>query len=326
MAGGGEMESMERLNGVRILVTGGTGFVGSHLVKALVEKGAWVVVPYRSVEPRSYFATQQLERKVTLAIGDLKDAQRVFDVVTKYEVTYIFHLAAQATVPTAYHNPVETVASDVLGTVHVLEAARRYPSVKGVLVASSDKAYGKSSKPSREDDPLRGDHPYEASKAAADLLAHAYYKTYGLPVVVARFGNIYGEGDLNFNRIIPGILKSLITGETLEIRSDGTFVRDYLYVKDVVKGYLLMWQRLPKVAGEAFNFSSQETLSVVAIIKTIEKVLKKKVRYEIQNTQRNEIPRQSLIFDKAQKLLGYQPEYRIQSTISGIYRWYESIL
>lgn len=317
---------MEGLEGKRILVTGGTGFVGSHLVEVLVAKGAWVVVPYRSYDPRSYFATKKLERQVMLAACDLKDGNRVFDVVTKYEVEYIFHLGAQAIVTTAYHNPVETVAADVLGTAHILEAARRYPLMKGIVVASSDKAYGKSQKEYRETDPLRPDHPYEVSKAAGDLLAQAYFRTYHLPVVISRFGNIYGEGDLNFNRIVPGVMKSLITGEKLEIRSDGTFVRDYCYVNDVVDGYLLLFQHLNRVAGEAFNFSSGETLSVLELITKIETVLKKHVSYHIGDTQKNEIPYQTLRYDKAAKLLGYKPKHTLQTTIHDIYQWYRSIL
>ncbi len=321
-----QMEDMEGLKGKRVLVTGGTGFVGSHLVEALIGKGAWVVVPYRSMDPRSYFATKKLERYVALASCDLKDGNRVFDLVTKYEVEYIFHLGAQAIVTTAYNNPVETVASDVMGTVHVLEAARRYAHIKGVVVASSDKAYGKSQKEYRETDPLRPDHPYEVGKAASDLLAQAYWRTYQLPVVISRFGNIYGEGDLNFNRIMPGILKSLITGETLAVRSDGSFVRDYLYVKDVVNGYLLMLQNLKQVLGEAFNVSSGETLSVRDLIASVEKLLKKKVSFRIINTQENEIPYQTLRYEKAKKLLGYEPHYTLQSTLGRIYNWYKAIL
>jgi len=320
------MENMEGLKGKRILVTGGTGFVGSHLVESLIAKGARVIVPYRSFDPRSYFATKKLERQVILVTCDLKDGGRVYDVVTKYEVEYIFHLGAQAIVATAYHNPVETVASDVMGTAHILEAARRYPTIKGILIASSDKAYGKSPNQYQETDPLQPDHPYEVSKAATDLLAQAYFRTYNLPVVIARFGNIYGEGDLNFNRIIPGIMKSLINEEPLEIRSDGTFVRDYCYVKDVVAGYLLMFEHLKQVAGEAFNFSSDETLSVTGLIAKIEALLKKRLSYHIRKVQKNEIPHQTLRYDKAMKLLGYKPKYTLQATVRDIYRWYTSVL
>ncbi|MFZ5845323.1 MAG: NAD-dependent epimerase/dehydratase family protein [Patescibacteria group bacterium] len=316
---------MERLTGKNILVTGGTGFVGSHLVEALLDGGARVVVPYRSLDPFSYFATQKLGDRVIMAIGDLKDFNRIFDIIVKYEIEYIFHLAAQAIVTTAYHDPLETIAANVLGTTHVLEAARRYPGIKGVLVASSDKAYGKSSRAYREDDPLRGDHPYEASKAAADLIALAYFKTYNLPVVVTRFGNIYGPGDLNFNRIIPGIMKTLNTGETLVLRSDGTYKRDYVYVKDVVSGYLFLLEKIDKTKGEAFNLSSDDNLSVIDLIKKAEKVLAKKIPYKIANTAINEIPYQHLEYSKIRKL-GWRPRFNLSLGLHETYGWYKKTL
>lgn len=320
------MESMEALKGKNVLVTGGTGFVGSHLVEELLNRGASVVVTFRSADPRSYFATRKLADRSILAVCDLKDTQRVFDVVTRYEVDYIFHLGAQAIVTTSYHNPFEAIATNVMGTVNVLEAARKFPGVKGVIVASSDKAYGKSSKPYMESDPLRGDHPYEVSKSSADLIALSYYKTYNTPVVVTRFGNIYGEGDLSFNRIIPGVMKALITGETLKLRSDGTFVRDYVYVGDVVLGYMKLLTNLTKVAGEAFNFSSKEKLSVLELIRVVEKVLKVKVPYRIVNTQKNEIPFQTLQIAKAGKLLGFSPRYTLSSTLPALYEWYKEVV
>lgn len=316
------MESMERLKGKRILVTGGMGFVGSHLVEALVAQGSQVVVPYRSFDPLSYFATQKLGDRVIMAAADLKDFNRVFDVITKYEIHYIFHLAAQAIVTTAYHNPIETMASNVLGTTNVLEAARRYPGIKGVLVASSDKAYGKSKRAYREGDPLRGDHPYEVSKAATDLIALAYFRTYQLPVVVTRFGNIYGPGDLNFNRIIPGIMKTLFTGETLILRSDGSYIRDYVYVKDVVGGYLFLAERTDKVKGEAFNLSSNDSLSVIDLIKESKKIFSQKISYKIGNFAVNEIPYQHLNYSKIKKL-GWIPRYSLRRALNETLNWYQ---
>lgn len=177
-----------------------------------------------------------------------------------------------------------------------------------------------------EKDPLRGDHPYEVSKSSADLIAYSYYKTYNLPVAVTRFGNIYGEGDLNFSRIIPGIMKSIIKNEVLEIRSDGKYVRDYLYVKDVVNGYLLLADNIGKVKGEAFNFGSPETLSVINLIKLIEKSLKKEVNYKIINTAQNEIPYQSLDYSKVKKQLDWQPKSTLTKTIKNIKTWYKNYL
>ena len=310
-----------------ILITGGTGFVGSHLVEDLVKKGAQVVVPFRSLDPYSYFTSQKLAEKTILVIGDIKDKNRVFDIVVKYEIDYIFHLAAQAIVTTAYYNPWETIASNIIGTTNVLEAARLYPNIKGVIAASSDKAYGKLNKKKyKETDALRGNHPYEVSKSSADLIAYSYYKTYGLPIVITRFGNIYGEGDLNFSRIIPGIMKSIIKNEALKIRSNGKYVRDYLYVKDVANGYLMLAENIDKVKGKAFNFGSDENLSVLELIKLIEKKLNKKVNYKILDIAKNEIPYQSLDFSKIKKMLGWKPKYSISERIKRINSWYQKYL
>jgi len=217
-----------------------------------------------------------------------------------------------------------------------------YPKIKAVIIASSDKAYGKLPQktsavfPLRsstaevkkknkyfETDPLKGDHPYEVSKSAADLIAYSYYKTYGLPVVITRFGNIYGEGDLNFSRIIPGILKSIIRQATLDVRSDGRYVRDYLYVKDVVEGYLLLVKYIEEIKGQAFNFGSDETLSVIELIRLIEKILKKRINYKILNIAKNEISYQSLDWRKIKKTLNWQPKHSIKNTINKVFRWYK---
>lgn len=306
-----------------VLVTGGTGFVGSHLVEELVRLGANVTTTYQTLNPRSFFFTQKLHKTVTMVQTDVCDFEKVFDIVTKCDIDYIFHLAAQALVEVAYYNPRRTLYSNILGTVNVLESARLFPKIKAVVVASSDKAYGKLKKNSYvETDALKGDHPYEVSKSSADLIAYSYFKTYRVPVVTTRFGNIYGEGDLNFSRIIPGILKSIITKTRLDIRSDGKYVRDYVYVKDVISGYLLLAQNIDKVRGEVFNFGSDETLSVLNIVKLIEKRLRQKVKYEILNTAKNEIPYQSLDYSKIKKILGWKPKYTISKRIKKIHTWY----
>lgn len=329
---------MSFYKGKNILVTGGTGFVGSHLVEELVNQGANVVTTYLELDPLSYFFTQNLNKKVVMVPADVEDFEKMHDIITKNNIKYIFHLAAQALVETAFYNPKRTLTTNITGTVNILESARLFPKVKAVIVASSDKAYGKlekgptSSKTSlgaskyKETDALRGDHPYEVSKSAADLICFTYFKTYGVPVVTTRFGNIYGEGDLNFSRIIPGIIKSLITNERLELRSNGKFVRDYLYVKDVVSGYLLLAKNISKTKGEAYNFGSYETLSVLSVIKLVEKTLKKKINYKILNTAKNEIPYQSLDYSKIKKALGWNPKFSINKTLENVYSWYEKII
>lgn len=309
------------LAGKNVLVTGGAGFIGSHLVERLLELGANVTVPYLDIEPKSYFKTQQLDKYVTLAVCDLKNFTRVFDVVCRSEADYIFHLGAQSIVDVAYNNPLEAFATNVLGTVNVLEAARLYNKISGILVTSSDKAYGKLPRVS-EKNPIGGDHPYESSKAAADLAATTYFKTYGLPVVVTRFGNVYGEGDLNFNRIIPGIMKSLISTETLALRSNGKSVRDYVYVGDVVNASIQLMKNINRVQGQAFNISSSENLSVLQLIKLVEKILSKKVKYEILANAVNEIPVQSVNFNKIKRTLGWKPAMNLGKTIPNVYDWY----
>src|SRR3989344_809719 len=307
-----------------ILVTGGTGFVGSHLVQELIKQGSTVITTYKSLNPRSYFVTEKLDKKTVMAPLDIVDYDKLFDLITKSEVDYIFHLAAQPLVETAYYNPRRTLDSNIRGTINILESARLYPHVKGVIFASSDKAYGKmaryQSAPGKyvESDPLQGDHPYEVSKSAADLIAYSYFKTYGVPVVTTRFGNIYGEGDLNFSRIIPGIMKSLVLHEELPIRSDGTFVRDYLYVKDVVRGYLMLAEHIDEVKGEAFNFGSDDTMSVLEIIQAVESTLGKKIQYKILNHAKNEIPYQSLDYAKIKEKLGWKPALTVKLVASSI--------
>lgn len=338
---------MKKLESSNILVTGGTGFVGSHLVEELLQHKANIVTTFLTTNPLSYFYTQKLNKKVRMAHVDVCDYEAVFDLITKCHIDYIFHLAAQPLVETAFCNPRRTLYSNILGTVNILESARLFPNVKGVIVASSDKAYGKLTKFDHlegvakrllqgerekaqnkyvESDPLRGDHPYEVSKSSADLIAHSYFKTYHLPVVVTRFGNVYGEGDLNFSRIIPGIIRSIIRNETLEIRSNGKYVRDYLYVKDVINGYLLLASNIQKVKGEAFNFGSEETLYVLEVIKKVEKTLHKKINYKILNNAINEIPYQSLNYAKARKKIGWEPKYSIENTFKKIMSWYKKNL
>lgn len=312
-----------QLAGKNVLVTGATGLVGSHLVERLLEKKANIIATYRSSDPRSYFFDNGFGNKVVMAICDLKDYKRVYDVVTQYEIDFVFHIAAQPIVEIAFQNPLETLEDNINGTINILESSRLYPRVKGVVVASSDKAYGKKCDHATEDAPMNGDHPYDVSKSCVDLIARAYAKTYNMPVTVSRFGNIYGPGDLNMNRIIPSIMKAVIFGETLQIRSDGKFVRDYVYVKDVADGYILLMEQMDKAKGEAFNFSTGYNFSVLDLLEKISKIVGKKVKYEIINNQKNEIPNQSLNFDKVVERLGWKSRYTFEDGIKETIHWYE---
>lgn len=313
----------EYFKGKKILVTGGAGLVGSHLTEKLAAIGAEVFVLDILVRPKSYFETQALEKKSKLLNVDLADLDGVKKTVSENEIEFIFHLGAQALVPEAFINPHRTFESNVMGTVNVLEAARLNRGVRAVVVASSDKAYGKDCVNVTEDHALSGDHPYDVSKSATDLISTTYFKTYGLPVTVSRFGNIFGPGDLNFDRIVPGIMSSLIKSSTLEIRSNGEFRRDYVYVKDVVDGYLALAENIDKTKGEAFNFSSGINLSVLEIIEEASKALGKKIDFKILNNQKNEIPEQSLNFDKVQKLIGWKSGNTLEQGLVETYNWYK---
>lgn len=316
------METMGKLIGKTILVTGGTGFVGSHVTELLVAMGAHVIVPYRSHDPRSYFEIMKLSQHVLMVQCDVKDRLRVGEIMAKYEVEYVVHLAAQALVPIAYVNPWETIASNIMGTANIIEAARMTPSVRGIIIASSDKAYGKSEHVYTEDQALRGDHPYDASKAAADLISLAYAKTYHLPVVVTRFGNIYGPGDLNYSRIIPGLMHAVLMKHPLELRSDGTYVRDYVFVKDVARAYIFLLTHINEIHGRAFNISSGTPYSVRDLIHMAEKVLKKKIYFIVKNTSLNEIPKQHLNDHKI-RALGWKDSVRLSVGLARTYAWYK---
>lgn len=318
---------MNNIKGKRILVTGGTGFIGSHLVQELLKNGAQVHTTFLTSHPLSYFYQQKLYKKTIMHQTDISRFDEIHEVVTKNNIEYIFHLAAEPLVEVAYVNPRRALEINIMGTANVLEAARLYGKVKAIVVASSDKAYGKlSSGKYKETDALKGDHPYEVSKSATDLIAQTYGKTYGMPIVTTRFGNIYGEGDIHFSRIIPGIMEAVIQKKKLELRSNGTFERDYLYVKDVVRGYLLLVENIDKARGNAYNFGSDEHHSVLSLIKLAEKSLHKKISYTILNSERNEIPYQSLDFTKIQKAFGWKAKTKMKTILPVIHRWYKKIV
>ncbi len=313
--------------GARVLITGATGLVGAHLTTQLLEQYGdqvqRVVCLTRSADPQSLFYASGLDKRVTMAIGDLRDKERMIDIMVKYDINILFHVGAQPIVGTAYHNPYETFASNIMGTVHLLEGARMLPNMRAIVVASSDKAYGKECTDAVETQPLAGDHPYDVSKSATDLIAQTYHNTYGLPITISRFGNIYGPGDQNLNRIIPGIMESLIKNQTLEIRSDGKHVRDYVYVKDVADGYLALAANIDKTKGEAFNFSSDINLSVIDLVNKAGDVLGKPVQTHIANTAKNEIPFQRLNTDKIKRVLNWKSGYSFDAAIKDTYAWYQ---
>jgi CDP-glucose 4,6-dehydratase len=314
--------------GRSVFVTGATGFLGGWLVKQLVEYGAEVVVLARDRAPRSLLWRDGLADRVEIVHGGLEDQGLLRRALAEYGVRTVFHLAAQALVRVALQDPVGTLTSNVVGTWNVLEAARQVP-VGEVVVASSDKAYGISDRlPYREDHPLQGEFPYEVSKSCADLVCRMYARTYKVPVVVTRCGNLFGGGDLNFSRTIPGVIQSTLAGRPFTIRSDGLYVRDFLFVKDAVLAYLMLAERLAadrSLAGEAFNFSVETRLTVLDVVRSVlQKLGRSDLQPIIQNMASDEIREQYLSADKARARLGWQPSYGFDRGLDETIAWYRT--
>lgn len=318
------VEGMAGLNGAQVLVSGGAGFIGGHLVAELIKMGARVVVVDIAINPKSTFVSDKIYKDVKLELVDIRDKDEVSRVYLENKPSYVFHLAAEPLVEAVIESPHSAFETNIMGTVNMLEAARSLSSLKNIIIASSDKAYGKTKTAYSEDSPLRGDHPYDVSKSAADLISNTYFKSYNLPVSITRFGNVYGEGDLHLGRIIPGICEAIIRNKTLEIRSNGKFVRDYLYVKDVVDGYIFLTTNKSFI-GEAYNFASSDSLTVLDVIKLAEKVLMKKISIKIINNAKNEIPFQHLNDSKIRKQ-GWKSKHLLENTLPKILLWYEKML
>lgn len=278
-----------------VLITGGTGFIGRHLTEFLGSKKYKVI----SLDHKTF---------------DVNNKKQLFEIVKKSKPDYIIHLAAETIVGECYKNPYRTLKTNILGTVNVLEAARVLKNIKGVIIASSDKAYGKTKRTYTEESALRGDHPYDVSKSSADLIAQAYIKTYNLPIIITRSANVYGEGDPHTDRIIPGIVEAISKNKILKIRSNGRYRRDYIYVKDVANAYYFLIKNFEKAKGEAFNISSNENYSVLQLIKKIEKITGRKIKYKILNNAQNEIPYQKLNDEKLRKM-GWGNRDTIKGTI-----------
>lgn len=304
------------------LVTGATGLLGSPLVAKLLELGADMVCVIRDWVPHSELVLSGSIKKVKVVRGDMLDRQLIERVLAEYEIDTIFHLAAQTIVGVANRNPTSTFESNIEGTWILLEACRRSPTVNRMVFTSSDKAYGEQdSLPYREDMPLRGSNPYDVSKACADLIAQAYYHTYKLPVTIPRFGNLFGGGDLNWSRIIPGTIRSIIRGRNPIIRSDGNYVRDYFYVEDAVLACLLLLEK--RAFGEAFNFSYEKPMKVIEIVDLIRKMMNCNFKPIILNKVTNEIKYQYLSSAKAKQVLGWKPLYSLEEGLRRTIGWYK---
>jgi CDP-glucose 4,6-dehydratase len=310
-----------------VLVTGATGLLGGWVASALLGNGARVVALVRDLIPRSFLETEGLFSQLVVVRGELGDLPLLVRVMLEYEIDTIFHLAAQSQVGVARRGPYHTMEANVRGTYSLLEAARRVGNVSAILVASSDKAYGEQPVlPYSESTPLDGRNPYDASKAAADLLARSYATSYKLPVIVSRCGNLFGGGDLNWNRLIPGTIRSLLAGKSPVIRSDGTPIRDYLYVADAVSACLMSAERAATFAGEAFNFSLEQPLSVLAVVDMIRAELGSDLRAEVRADTAGEIARQYLLAEKARGQLGWRPRFTMDGGLRETIAWYRRYL
>lgn len=332
------MENLGRLGwwkGKHVFVTGATGVVGLNLVNRLVSYKAKVIVLVRDSVPQAQVLGPWLEGQndVILVRGELENFNLIMRSLGEYEIQYVFHLGAQTIVGVGNRSPLTTFKANIEGTWNLLEAVRILNSysqdIKAVCIASSDKAYGTSPKlPYHEEMPLHGEHPYDVSKSCADLIAQSYGKTYDLPISIARMGNIYGPGDVNYNRIIPGTIRSLLKGNDPEIRSDGTPIREYFFVEDAVDAYLTLAESTNKLSlhGEPFNFSSGERYSVLDLVNIIIKMIDPDRNPVFINTCRHEIQDQYLSIEKAERVLKWHPQISLYEGLEKTIEWYKRVL
>ncbi len=313
----------------RVFVTGCTGLVGAWTVRALLESGAHVIGLIRDQVIGSELVRGGWIDRIDVVHGCVEDAALLERALAEYEVQTVFHLAAQTIVGIANRSPMSTFETNLKGTWCVLEAARRCGYTPQVIVASSDKAYGEQRVlPYTEESPLEGRHPYDASKSCADILALTYHHTYGYPVCVTRCGNFYGGGDLNWNRIVPGTVRSVLRGQRPVIRSDGSYIRDYFYVKDGAAAYLHLAERmtLPEVHGHAFNFSTETQVTVLELVNFILKLMNSDLQPDIRAEAKNEIVHQYLSAAKARSMLNWKPLYTLEQALRETLGWYQDYL
>ncbi len=310
-------------------VTGATGLLGGWLVRHLLDQEATVVCLVRDWVPDALLYTEGLDRRVRIVRGEVQDQAAMERILGEHEVDTVFHLAAQTIVGIANRNPVSTFEANVQGTWSLLEACRRSPLVRQIVVASSDKAYGAQPVlPYTEETPLQGKHPYDVSKSCADLIAQSYAHSFGLPVCVTRCGNLYGGGDLNLNRLIPGTIDSVLRGEAPVIRSDGEFVRDYFYVEYAAEAYAVLARRMAEdraICGRAFNFSSDQPATARVVVETILELMDSPLRPNVLNQATNEIRDQHLDSTRARVDLGWSPRHDLRSGLAKTIPWYAAI-
>jgi CDP-glucose 4,6-dehydratase len=313
-----------------VFVTGATGLLGSWLVSQLIDADSRVVCLVRDWIPQSELVHNRRIEQVTTVRGDITDRDVLERVLGEYEVDVVFHAAAQAIVGIANREPASTFSTNIEGTWNLLEACRRSPQVSSIVVASSDKAYGEQEHlPYTETMLLLGRHPYDVSKSCGDIITQSYAASYNLPVAITRCGNFFGGGDLNWNRVVPGTIRSVIRGERPIIRSDGNFVRDYIYIEDAAAAYMLLAERLTSDAalrGQAFNFSYEIQLSVLDLVELILRKMKSSLRPEVLNQASNEIRHQFLSAERARTVLNWRPQFTLESGLDRTLSWYREFM
>ena len=311
-----------------VFVTGCTGLLGSWLTEELVNRQAQVVGLIRDNVPRTNFQKLGLAERIITVRGEVEDYFLLQRILNEYEIEVVFHLAAQTIVTTANRSPIATFETNIKGTWNLLEACRQTRTVKRIVVASSDKAYGQQQElPYTENNRLSGTHPYDVSKSCADLLALSYWHTYRLPVCVTRCGNIFGGGDLNFNRIVPGTIRSVLENQCPVIRSDGSLKRDYFHVRDAAEAYLTLCEQMEQVQcmGEAFNFSQEQPLTVIEIADKILALMDRRdLKPVVKNEAFGEIPHQYLSAEKARRILGWKPSSTLDEGLKETIAWYRA--
>jgi len=314
----------------RVFVTGCTGLVGAWTVRELQQRGAHVVGLVRDQVPGSELYRGGHAGHLDVVHGSVEDYTLMERALAEYEIQTVIHLAAQTIVGIANRSPLSTFETNIKGTWCVLEAARRCGATPQVIIASSDKAYGEQANlPYTEDAPLQGRHPYDASKSCTDILALTYHHTYRLPVCVTRCGNFYGGGDLNWNRIVPGTIRAAFRAERPVIRSDGSYVRDYFYVKDGAAAYLHLAEcmaRQPEVLGHAFNFSTEIQVTVLEMVRTILRLMNSRLEPDVRGEASHEIKHQYLSAAKARQMLAWSPAFSLEEALRETIVWYTDYL